>query len=674
MNRPNMSFGINYKFSGLLHHNLERLWVVTKIAIPKLEDIHFPDIDFDPDCKFTRKLNNARQAAKYEIQSICKSMKALISLLTQKERHYENAIKALLKEEIPRSLHESGHSQSSRSNQLPVSAGQRFLCDTREGEMPVSVCKKRAVPALVPALASLVMIAVESLNSFLQKKQSEAMATGLSALRHDQTLAWNLLWQLEHDFLIYGKYNVEKLQDIVMTVNIERLLTGQDLQMLQVAHMVPDVIGRKTFIHKLNLYVHSMLQRQIRLYEWLLRHLQDLLDSIGILSTGHLPPELFPPTVLQNVTANAIEMVHKTHPDYVLAIRHTTEYYDMKLAVFGLDSDGSMVVAFAVFCKSHASEPKTLYEIEMVKVPIPDKNKEADSYSEVKYSKPYLAINEDYYIQLRIQELHMCKWIRHTCYCEELFLLKYMTKHSCESAIFYNLTADVVYSVCQFDYFYNTTVPPSILDGGSNILLANMLSPKTLICMADSPMARPLPSHPYVLVNRSILCNCHLQTGLNYLLKSLSSCDSGAPFTMYFTVNSAIHHFMSEFSLSDSLSPNGKLLSWEYIFDICLNDTSKPSIHPNTSWPILPLDSPNTLLELFQSISSRPHTSPNLPFFPIVQHTSMKIPNYPRKGSFLFSTAAHIAYFCTACILTCMLAPQIYLACKHKKLCTLVTR
>ena len=114
----------------------------------------------------------------------------------------------------------------------------------------------------------------------------------------------------------------------------------------------------------------------------------------------------------------------------------------------------------------------------------------------------------------------MCKQIRHTYYCKELFLIKHKTKHSCESAIFDNLMADVVYLVCQFDYYYNTTVPPSILDGGSNILLANMLSPKRLICMKDSPMAHPLPSHPYVLVNRSILCNCHLQTGLNYLLKS----------------------------------------------------------------------------------------------------------------------------------------------------------
>ena len=163
--------------------------------------------------------------------------------------------------------------------------------------------------------------------------------------------------------------------------------------------------------------------------------------------------------------------------------------------------------------------------------------------------------------------------------------------------------------------FTNTTVTPSILDGGSNILLANMLSPKRLICTKDAPMARPLPSHPYVLVNRSILCNCHLQTGLNYLLKSLSSCDSGAPFTMYFTVNSAFQYFMSEFGLSDSPNPGGRLLSQEHIFDIFLNDTSKPSIHPNTSWPILPLDPPDTLLELFQSISSRPHTSPNSPFF-----------------------------------------------------------
>ena len=144
--------------------------------------------------------------------------------------------------------------------------------------------------------------------------------------------------------------------------------------------------------------------------------------------------------VLDNITTNAIDLVCKSHPDYVLAIDHITEYYDMKLATFDVDADGNMIIAFPVFVKDHTSKPKTLYEIKTVKVPIPNHNKAADSYSEVKYSKPYLAINDDYYIQLHIQELRMCKQIRHTYYCKELFLIKHKSKHSCESAIFYNLT------------------------------------------------------------------------------------------------------------------------------------------------------------------------------------------------------------------------------------------
>ena len=176
------------------------------------------------------------------------------------------------------------------------------------------------------------------------------MASGMMAIRKDQSLAWHSLKQLENDFLVYGKYNVAQLQDIVSTVNglqnrtmqLERLLTGEDMYTLQMAHMLPDVSGRMTFMHKLILCVHSVLERQIRLYEWLLRFLKDLLNAIGILSTGHLPPFLFPPTILENITTNALLMVKKSHPNFVLAIKHLTEYYDMKLATFGVDTDSNI--------------------------------------------------------------------------------------------------------------------------------------------------------------------------------------------------------------------------------------------------------------------------------------------------------------------------------------------
>ena len=184
-------------------------------------------------------------------------------------------------------------------------------------------------------------------------------------------------------------------------MSLEKLLTGQDLHTLQHAHMVPDlpgIEGRLTFMHKTNLYVHSVLERQIRLYELMLRHLKDLLDCIGILSTSKLPLMLFPPTVLENITSNTIDMVCRTHPKYELAVGHVSEYYDMKLCTFGISIEGNMVVAFPIFVKDHSDKPKTLYELETVKVPIPDQNPEANSFSEVQYRKPYIAVNDHFYI------------------------------------------------------------------------------------------------------------------------------------------------------------------------------------------------------------------------------------------------------------------------------------
>ena len=199
LNRLNMSFGINYKYNGLMHHSIDRVWIVTKVALPKLEDIYFPDIAFDPDCAFAKGLKHSRTAALQveNIRSICKSIKPIINLMKEKESYYENAIIKILQEEIPWSLHGSGCSHASKSIQDPASAGQRFSHDTSR-ETPVH--KKKALSALIPAIAGLATIAVESLNSFLQRKRNKAMAKGMSAIKKDQSLAWNCLKQFENDF------------------------------------------------------------------------------------------------------------------------------------------------------------------------------------------------------------------------------------------------------------------------------------------------------------------------------------------------------------------------------------------------------------------------------------------------------------------------------------------
>ena len=166
----------------------------------------------------------------------------------------------------------------------------------------------------------------------------------------------------------------------------------------------------------------------------------------------------------------------------------------------------------------------------------------------MKITRPFIAINKDYYIQIRIQELRMWKQIRYMYYCEELFLVKPKGKHSCESAIFYKLHKDTIRRNCHFRYFYNTTVIPGILDGGTQIVLANMVNNKKLVCSDSFYLARPIPSYSYVVINRTILCNCRLEVELTYLLKSVGSCsNANKDLTLYFTINPAFYHYMSSY-------------------------------------------------------------------------------------------------------------------------------
>ena len=78
---------------------------------------------------------------------------------------------------------------------------------------------ERSFAAFVPALAGLATIAVESIGAFLQKKHNKALGKGPKAIKLDRTLAWNSIKQLEDNFLLYGKYNIDNLEKIIHTVN-----------------------------------------------------------------------------------------------------------------------------------------------------------------------------------------------------------------------------------------------------------------------------------------------------------------------------------------------------------------------------------------------------------------------------------------------------------------------
>ena len=177
-------------------------------------------------------------------------------------------------------------------------------------------------------------------------------------------------------------------------------------------------------------------------------------------------------------------------------------------------------------------------------------NKRADSYTWIGIDKPYIALNPDTYISIQTEELRMCKRIGYEYYCEELFVVKSKSKYSCTSVLYFQLDKQTIKDNCILDYYYNKTdVKQSILDGGHEIVLANWPSFKRIVCSTYNNIPIEIPRHPYVLLNRTILCNCIIEVENNFLLESIAACDpddDGADLEMYFVANTAFFNYFKE--------------------------------------------------------------------------------------------------------------------------------
>ena len=160
------------------------------------------------------------------------------------------------------------------------------------------------------------------------------------------------------------------------------------------------------------------------------------------------------------------ETIQKENKDYDILIKQLYLYYDMKLVTFGIDDKRNLIVQFPVLVHPQNQQHLTLYQLETVPVPIIDRNKNAQSYTYLQVTKPYIALNSETYISLRIQELEACKKIGYEFYCEELFVVKHRSQNNCESTIYFDSNTEIIKENCEFQYFYNKTdVKPAILDG-----------------------------------------------------------------------------------------------------------------------------------------------------------------------------------------------------------------
>ena len=239
--------------------------------------------------------------------------------------------------------------------------------------------------------------------------------------------------------------------------------------------------------------------------------------------------------------------------------------------------------------------------------------------------------------------------------------MKHKTRYSCTSAIYFNLGIGIIKENCNFRLYYNkTNITPPVLDGGNEIILANWPNDKHIICTINNDIPVRIPSHPYVLVNRSVLCNCGIEADNHYLLESLAACNNRNPkLTMYFTVNTAFVNYLDMFpNLTESLQ-----------FPLIKNrSTYKQTLPINlniSGFDKTLLNAPTNLKDIINSYTKQKE------IFDLQERHGTTILK-TNKNFFSDNYIVDIFVFISAVISLSTTTLNVYLLCKHMKIRVLI--
>ena len=488
------------------------------------------------------------------------------------------------------------------------------------------------------------------------------------AMNNEVNFQCNKLLKLDNTMLMYRIYNAEMLEKLINTVQDIHNVTSSHEKLFAGDHnpalfrlLYMNALGIQQYAFNSLLFLRVVQDKYVSLYKELIIQLRSYVSAIRILAKGYLPTTLVTPSKLQDILNEVRKSLQQTNPDYALVLDRLHLYYDMQLVTFGIDREMNLVIQFPVFIQPYIQRPLILYQLETVPVPILDTNTEAQSYTHLHVNKPYIALNTETYITLTQQELRSCKKIGNEFYCEELFIVKHKSSYSCESAIYFNLTTDIIRQNCNFNFYFNKTdITPTVLDGGNEIILANWPNDKHIICNINNDIPVKILSHPYVLVNRSILCNCGIEVDSHHLLESLATCNNKlTKLTMYFTINLAFSNYLELMpNLTDQLPRNRGRTDFEQTLPVHLN-----ILHFDNSLS-------NRPSKLKEFVCNYMQSSNDKEIFDL-QRRHTRYTFSPYKNFFL-NKIVSIFTFTSSIISIITITLVIYLFCKHKHIRTIV--
>ena len=336
-NLLNFGYCANFKYEGMLTHSFDRFYIVTQYEIPKVEHLQFTTFTFDLTCNHL----NISKSPLLRYVKHCRRIAPYVEFYKQQIDYYNQTGYNLL--------------QNEKGLILPN----------------INYQNKRFLTTILSTIASKVIYLVfEGISSFLHHKRHKALQKAVNALNSRPNIDHNRMYHLEDTMIMYGKYSSDTLMELVdMVHQMQKVTTWKERIFVRemniwLKRMLEDIHSEFDYSMDAVLFLTTIKEKYVRMYEKFINELKSYLKAIRILSKGYLPISLIMLSKLEAILQQLQLAITKSNQNYEIVLNRLYLYYDMKLVTFGIDYQKILIIQFPVFVQPYMQKKLTLYQIE----------------------------------------------------------------------------------------------------------------------------------------------------------------------------------------------------------------------------------------------------------------------------------------------------------------------
>ena len=556
-------YGMLYDYQGHMYHGLNRYYLMVGMQIP---DLRVPMKYMPPPmpANFCNRFDERKHKVLY--QTCMNTWPAYLNGL-DKIKEYQQAIDEIMTTQIPAVI--PGYNVEEKPPEFKLSK------HTYGPPAPRSSRSKRFV-------MDLINLGINGYNAYSQHRKMAKMEKGMKILVGQQKVLKHEIKAVRDDMMSLATATLSELDalksdlhGIALEVkNLAYQLANTNAILDHHEERINDNSNAILFLSTTMTLLMVEVEKYLTLYERVMIELDHLLDALDNLSNNLLSHSVIKPADLKRMIEHVKQQLHDHFPDYSLVIDKVHEYYNLPLIHFAYQS-GVIGIQIPLFVKPRLQEPLTLFDVRTVPVPVHvnpkliDEHESPHAYTKVIPSTEIVAMSSDTYINIQHRQLKQCFKFSVVYFCEQMFIMKHHSEHTCESAIYHYEEPQLIKDKCNIQYYPELHPEPEILDAGSHLLLSNLPLPWTIRCGYNDQIPNPLIGGSYVILHKTDLCQCSISAGTWYIQENLVYCEDGLDtrVTLYYTVNMAVSLYQFEEKIQSGEITDVKLMTEPVDFD-----------------------------------------------------------------------------------------------------------